>query len=119
MAKHCASSMHDYIETVGHFISRLPLTLPTKFASYGVRTHAELPPVDLKSTPLTTRANWHLMPGVHMNMNLCSMWPHADCSFCNTSILHIEVANLTTRDTVAILAQGTYWAIAKTQAFCF
>ncbi len=25
--------------------------------SYGVRTHAELPPVDLKSTPLTTRAN--------------------------------------------------------------
>ena len=26
--------------------------------SCGVRTHAELPPVDLKSPPLTTRANW-------------------------------------------------------------
>ena len=25
--------------------------------SYGVRTHAQLPAVDLKSTPLTTRAN--------------------------------------------------------------
>ena len=25
--------------------------------SCGVRTHAELPPVDLKSTPLATRAN--------------------------------------------------------------
>lgn len=29
----------------------------TGFVSYGVRTHAELPPVDLKSTPLATRAN--------------------------------------------------------------
>ena len=28
--------------------------------SCGVRTHAELTPVDLKSTPLTTRANCHL-----------------------------------------------------------
>jgi hypothetical protein len=39
------------------------MSVPFKFASYGVRTHAELPPVDLKSTPLTTRANWHLLPG--------------------------------------------------------
>ena len=28
--------------------------------SCGVRTHAQLPAVDLKSTPLTTRANWLL-----------------------------------------------------------
>ena len=28
-----------------------------KHVSCGARTHAELPPVDLKSTPLTTRAN--------------------------------------------------------------
>ena len=27
------------------------------YVSYGVRTHAQLPAVDLKSTPLTTRAN--------------------------------------------------------------
>lgn len=30
---------------------------PHKHASCGVRTHAQLPAVDLKSTPLTTRAN--------------------------------------------------------------
>ena len=29
--------------------------------SCGVRTHAQLPAVDLKSTPLATRANWHCM----------------------------------------------------------
>ncbi len=29
-----------------------------KSASCGVRTHAQLPAVDLKSTPLTSRANW-------------------------------------------------------------
>jgi hypothetical protein len=46
---------------VKHLILRPPASVPFKFASYGVRTHAELPPVDLKSTPLTTRANWHLM----------------------------------------------------------
>jgi hypothetical protein len=28
-------------------------------ASCGVRTHAQLPALDLKSNPLTTRANWH------------------------------------------------------------
>ena len=28
------------------------------YVSCGVRTHAQLPAVDLKSTPLTTRANW-------------------------------------------------------------
>jgi hypothetical protein len=37
--------------------------------------------------------------------------------FCNTSILHIEVANVTWKDTVAILAQGTHWAVATSQAF--
>ena len=31
-------------------------------ASCGVRTHAQLPAVDLKSTPLTTRANLRLEP---------------------------------------------------------
>ena len=31
-------------------------------ASCGVRTHAQLPAVDLKSTPLTSRANWRSMP---------------------------------------------------------
>ena len=30
-----------------------------KCASCGVRTHAQLPALDLKSNPLTTRANWH------------------------------------------------------------
>ncbi len=29
-----------------------------KSASCGVQTHAQLPAVDLKSTPLTSRANW-------------------------------------------------------------
>ena len=33
--------------------------MQTKIVSCGVRTHAQLPAVDLKSTPLTTRANWH------------------------------------------------------------
>ncbi len=31
---------------------------PASAASCGVRTHAQLPAVDLKSTPLTSRANW-------------------------------------------------------------
>ena len=33
------------------------LKQPWWHVSCGARTHAELPPVDLKSTPLTTRAN--------------------------------------------------------------
>ena len=33
--------------------------LRNRIVSCGVRTHAQLPAVDLKSTPLTTRANWH------------------------------------------------------------
>ena len=33
--------------------------MQTKIVSCGVRTHAQLPAVDLKSTPLTTRANCH------------------------------------------------------------
>jgi hypothetical protein len=32
---------------------------PSMHASCGVRTQAQLPAVDLKSTPLTSRANWH------------------------------------------------------------
>ena len=33
-------------------------------ASCGVRTHAQLPAVDLKSTPLTSRANWRWIPSI-------------------------------------------------------
>ena len=31
--------------------------IKSETVSYGVRTHAQFPAVDLKSTPLTTRAN--------------------------------------------------------------
>ena len=34
--------------------------------SCGVRTHAQLPAVDLKYTPLATRANWHCMAWMRM-----------------------------------------------------
>ena len=35
---------------------------PNLNARSGVRTHAEIPPVDLKSTALTTRPSWHPNP---------------------------------------------------------
>ena len=51
---------------VPHYFSGLSFVLATrpsrigmlKNVSCGARTHEELPSVDLKSTPLTTRANW-------------------------------------------------------------
>ena len=38
---------------------RAHLTVAIRNARSGVRTHAEIPPVDLKSTALTTRPSWH------------------------------------------------------------
>ena len=46
--------------------------------SAGVRTHAQSPAVDLKSTPLTTRANWRtaktvrrcVQPGVYITRGI-------------------------------------------------
>ena len=44
-------------------------------SGHGVRTHAKLPPVDLKSTPLTTRANRHL----HANFGRCRRGRACEC----------------------------------------
>ena len=48
---HMYVCMYIYIYIYMHGLALCPV-----YISYGVRTHAELAPVDLKSTPVTTRA---------------------------------------------------------------
>jgi len=48
--------------------------------SHGVRTHAQLPAVDLKSTPLTTRADSH-MPAMPLPCG-CAPSPYACHAMC-------------------------------------
>ena len=52
--------------------------------SHGVRTHSQLPAVDLKSTPLTTRADSHVH-AAKLTSNLAfwhSSCPSSVCLFC-------------------------------------
>ena len=62
---------HEQADSLAAYGGERPANLETLFAivkgslpninsaSYGVRTHAQLPALDLKSNPLTTLANLH------------------------------------------------------------
>ena len=71
--------------------------------SCGVRTHAQLPAVDLKSTPLATRANWQCMEQIRITRSNMAGMDHrrkyqfreVTNTFAFAQPEHLEVVRIT------------------------